>query len=194
MNKKDIINNKGFTLIELLIVIAIIAILTALLLANFIGVRQRARDAQRKSDLKQMQTALELYRADNGTYPTYIINNMPYSLSSGQLLPYIDSSNHLNIIPKYMSMIPVDPLYGATCKGYIHRTDSNGYTIFANLENTNDQDATKYKPMPNLTCGGTCWDANGNKSSTGPCVTFKFDTNVCDCNGGQTVNYWVNNP
>src|SRR5690348_7093470 len=60
---------KGFTLVELLIVIAIIGILSTLLMTNFIGVRQRARDAQRKADVRQIQSALELYRADNGSYP-----------------------------------------------------------------------------------------------------------------------------
>jgi general secretion pathway protein G len=61
--------NKGFTLIELLIVIAIIGVLSTLLMANFIGVRQRARDAQRKSDIRQIQAALEIYRSDSGAYP-----------------------------------------------------------------------------------------------------------------------------
>ena len=70
MKDKVIKNIKGFTLVELLIVIAIIGVLSALLMANFIGVRQRARDAQRKSDLRQMQSALELYRSDLGLYPT----------------------------------------------------------------------------------------------------------------------------
>jgi len=60
---------KGFTLIELLIVIVIIGVLATLLMTNFVGVRQRGRDAQRKSDLRQIQAALELYRADVGQYP-----------------------------------------------------------------------------------------------------------------------------
>src|SRR5579872_5421721 len=72
--KNTTAKNKGFTLIELLIVLAIIGVLTGLLLANFIGVRERARDAQRKSDVKQIQTALELYRQDNGTYPIADVN------------------------------------------------------------------------------------------------------------------------
>jgi general secretion pathway protein G len=55
---------KGFTLIELLVVIAIIGMLSALLVPNFMGARERARDAQRKSDLKQIQKALEMYRQD----------------------------------------------------------------------------------------------------------------------------------
>jgi general secretion pathway protein G len=56
--------SKGFTLIELLVVIAIIGTLSALLLPNFMGARERARDTQRKSDVKQIQKALELYKLD----------------------------------------------------------------------------------------------------------------------------------
>ncbi|MDP2672104.1 MAG: type II secretion system protein, partial [Candidatus Daviesbacteria bacterium] len=53
-------NFRGFTLIELLVAIAIIGILSSFLLSNFVGVRQRARDGVRKSDLRQIQSALEL--------------------------------------------------------------------------------------------------------------------------------------
>jgi prepilin-type N-terminal cleavage/methylation domain-containing protein len=60
---------KGFTLVELLIVIVIIAVLAGILFANLVGVRQRARDSQRKADLRQIQAALELYRSDHGSYP-----------------------------------------------------------------------------------------------------------------------------
>lgn len=59
----------GFTLIELLVVMGIIAILTGLAAFNFNQSRIRARDVQRKSDLSQLQKALELYRNDNNEYP-----------------------------------------------------------------------------------------------------------------------------
>lgn len=59
----------GFTLIELLVVISIIGILTALLLANFVGIRERGRDAKIKNDMNALKTALRLYYNDNQTYP-----------------------------------------------------------------------------------------------------------------------------
>jgi general secretion pathway protein G len=60
----------AFTLIELMVVIAIIATLAFMGVANFSSSIRRSRDAVRKSDLSNLQQALVLYRADTGTYPT----------------------------------------------------------------------------------------------------------------------------
>jgi prepilin-type N-terminal cleavage/methylation domain-containing protein len=61
---------KGFTLIELLVVIAIIALLSSVVLASLTSARMKSRDARRTSDLKQIQTALELFYDSKGRYPT----------------------------------------------------------------------------------------------------------------------------
>jgi general secretion pathway protein G len=60
---------RGFTLIELLVVIAIIGVLSSVVLASLNSARAKARDAERLSDLHQLQTALELYYGDHGYYP-----------------------------------------------------------------------------------------------------------------------------
>ena len=61
--------SKGFTLIELLVVIAIIGILSTLSVVALNSARARARDAKRISDIRQLQTALEMYYSASGSYP-----------------------------------------------------------------------------------------------------------------------------
>lgn len=122
---------KGFTLIELLVVISIIAILSALLMANFIGVRQRSRDATRKSDLQNIRQALELYRADIGSYPA------TNSIGCGAALR---DPNDANVV--YMAEIPCDPTAGSSSTtGYKYTLAGNGsYTVTACIENSADAD------------------------------------------------------
>jgi type II secretion system protein G len=61
----------GFTLIELLIVVAIIAILAAIAVPNFLEAQVRSKVSRVKSDMRTLATALETYRMDNTGYPTY---------------------------------------------------------------------------------------------------------------------------
>ncbi len=130
-------SQKGFTLIELLIVVAIIGILAALLMTNFVGVRERARDAQRKSDIRQLQSALELYRSDNGTYPqtnagVYKLNTVDCPTPGG--LTYNGTT--------YMKKIPCDPtgISSYNTGNYYYTSDGSTYTLAACIENTNDTD------------------------------------------------------
>ena len=62
-------NKKGFTLIELLVVIAIIGLLAAVTTIALNSARMKARDARRLADIRQIQTALEMYYMDVGYYP-----------------------------------------------------------------------------------------------------------------------------
>lgn len=122
-------NQQGFTIIELLVVIVVIAILVALTLPNLFSAQTRARDTQRKNDLKNVKTQLETYYNDNNSYPTDA--NWDTALESG----YIDA-------------VPEDPQGGAYT--YV-ATDAAGvspcaaepcssYTLTATLENENDVD------------------------------------------------------
>ena len=66
-------NKKGFTLIELLVVIAIIGLLSTLSIVALNSARARSRDARRVSDVKQIQTALEMYYNEMSFYPAALV-------------------------------------------------------------------------------------------------------------------------
>lgn len=70
MQKRKLGSNLGFTLIEIMVVIVILGILGALIVPNIIGRPDQARVAAAKADIESVGTALELYRLDNGFYPS----------------------------------------------------------------------------------------------------------------------------
>ena len=74
-------SKKGFTLIELLVVIAIIGLLATLSVIALNTARVKARDARRVSDIKQIQTALEMAfdASVDSKYPTPVNNKVPTS-------------------------------------------------------------------------------------------------------------------
>lgn len=63
-------NNKGFTLIELLLVVAIIGILSAIAIPQFVQYRKRAYNASANNDIRNLKTAIEAYYSDYQVYPT----------------------------------------------------------------------------------------------------------------------------
>jgi prepilin-type N-terminal cleavage/methylation domain-containing protein len=86
-NKLPFISSRpGFTLIELLVVIAIIGLLSTLSILSLNSARARARDAKRQADVKQIQTALEMYYNDAGAYPASATAGSPISYGGATFL------------------------------------------------------------------------------------------------------------
>jgi len=135
-----IMKKAGFTLIELLVVIAIISSLSALLVPNFMGARERARDAQRKSDLKQIQKALEMYKQDQNppAYPD------PVDCGDGNSVCFPNSGNQwvsaTGVV--YMNKVPKDPNRTTYNGAYYYSVNNTNltYTLCACLENIADPD------------------------------------------------------
>ena len=92
------IRKKAFTLIELLVVIAIIGMLATISVIALQNARAKSRDAKRAGDMKQIQTALELFFNDKNRYPTVD------EWSTGQI--YSTSTNSTST---YMQIIPTAP-------------------------------------------------------------------------------------
>lgn len=70
MATKKIRNERGFTLIELMVVIVILGILAGLIIPRIMGRPDEARAAKARLQIESMETALKLYKLDNGNYPT----------------------------------------------------------------------------------------------------------------------------
>jgi prepilin-type N-terminal cleavage/methylation domain-containing protein len=68
-HKEEVVKRKGFTLIELMVVIAIIIILAAIAIPNYLKMTERAKRSRVASDFAAVAIALEAYRTDWGYYP-----------------------------------------------------------------------------------------------------------------------------
>ncbi len=120
-------NKKGFTLIELLVVIAIIGLLSTLAVVALGSARVKARDSKRLSDLKQLQTALELYYTDQNSYPagdTIDLATTNYACLNSTGFTTSGCTN------PYMSKVPTDPKEGS----YVYTVGTGTYTVEATLE------------------------------------------------------------
>ncbi len=110
----------GFTLLELLIVIVIIGILALLIIPNITSAPKKARDTQRKTDLRSIQKGLEEYFVSSNVYP-------------GALTDLTTGTSPI------MKEVPADPKNtGAYVYSYAPANTNTTYTLTACLENGGD--------------------------------------------------------
>lgn len=68
--KKQVNKQSGFTLFEIMVVVVIIGILATLIIPKLTGRTDQARTAKAQNDIQTLETALDLYKLDNGFYPS----------------------------------------------------------------------------------------------------------------------------
>lgn len=206
---RTILNNKGFTLIELLVVIAITAFLMSVVFSAYSINQKQARDKQRKADMKQIQSALEIYRAEYGLYPFFNNSSSPDYDETGTGWDRVSNLNEgrssppnpavPNLSPRYLKTTLSDPLVGDDGPNvycYYHEANRLRYIIFFSLENNQDETALSDKPMPSGP--GSCTTAGSNSNF---CKTYTITTGNCSLRadgsaipGGAVYNAWVTNP
>ena len=132
---------QGFTLVELLVSVTIITVIAGIALVSFRGAKAVARDSERKTELEEIRSALEVYRVDNGDYP---------DTTTGETLASELESD-------YMAEIPLDPLDST----YSYRYESDGmtYNLCAYLEAEDPASAG---------CTGDCGSGACNYGVTNP--------------------------
>jgi prepilin-type N-terminal cleavage/methylation domain-containing protein len=123
LKKRD----QGFTIVELLIVIVVIGILALLVITTYSGIQQKARNNQRTSDIKAVQTQLEAFFSQNGYYPS--LTNMNDNDADGFLATKMKS------LDKQALVDPSNPTQSQTlvtapaAKSYSYKvTQSDGTT------------------------------------------------------------------
>jgi len=154
-------------LIELLVSITILGILSVVVLGGFRSSQIRARDAKRKSDLKQIGNSLEMFFSDKGVYPASNggkIVACPYSTSdppsssecewgSGEFGEFKDDNGVI-----YFKKLPADS--GGFSYYYVASPSANAYQLYAHLENPKDQDCVNSNcsvaARSGINCGGVC--------------------------------------
>jgi type II secretion system protein G len=147
--------NQGFTLLELMIVMIILGVLAALISGNFISSLKKGRDAQRKQDLHQVQTSIELFYEDKHVYPDSI--SFGGELCENEPCQADDK--------KYMVKIPSDPL-NTNNQGYAYcvSAQKDSYQLYAKLENTIDNQIMTVNPAGNCTASSCASGVVGSPS------------------------------
>lgn len=178
------VRHRGFTLVELMVAIAIIGILSSILYANFSDARAQARDKQRMVSLKEVQLALELYKAQNGRYPASgcssvstfcgpgprspVLLQCPGGGSCNSTAPYING-----LVPEFIPSLPIDPISENTMDlGYYYRTDTGGtmYKLMIRgvIEDTPIAAGSEFAVCPSASpCAGATAIGNAYTTSIG---------------------------
>lgn len=145
----------GFTLVELLVVVGMIGILSAGLLATLdpYAQIQKGKDAKRKSDLSQIQKAIEQYYQDRNEYPPHSQNYKIVGISGSEL----DWGQSFS---PYMTRLPID---SAASKKYIYVSSGQAYYLYASLDRGGkdpqacNASGTSCSNVPSgELCGGIC--------------------------------------
>jgi general secretion pathway protein G len=111
---------KGFTLVELMIVIIILAVLTGIAIPSYLALRNRAKIQATRSEMQNIATAISIYEADTGGWPSALID-----------LQGDDSSG----TGPYMANVPTkdawddDYTYSVAEGSYTLHSDGNGTDI-----------------------------------------------------------------
>lgn len=162
MIMKNTFFGNGFTLIELMTVVAIIAILCAIAVPNFVNAQIRAKVARAMAEQDVILWSLESYSVDRNAYPINLIST--YS-SAGDLVPLTTPVPYISTLPFDMFLHPPD----MDKKDYIvNWRNNNPFYFYRNFV----QETGSRINLRNYSKSGS---ANYVVYSWGPSYNFSFD-------------------
>jgi len=123
---------KGFTLIELLIVVAIIAILAAIAVPNFLEAQVRSKVSRVRADMRSIATAMEAYFVDHNGYPLHV-DDPGRGPVPPDFRPWFAA---LTTPVAYITSMPPDPFLDPRSTGGINLGNSGLYIHYQALWNT----------------------------------------------------------
>ena len=154
---------KGFTLIELMIVIAIIGILAAIAIPNFVKFQCRSKQSEARSSLKAIYTAEEAYRAEYDTY-TYFTGGCSRNCTTQRQQTDLNPM-HFNVKGnkfRYHYTVPYNT--GEAGDGTAGKVESSVYRFLATAAGGTATDMA-----------GDTWEINQNNA-----LKSVIGSNVCD--------------
>lgn len=127
---------KGFTVVEILVVITILSALVGVILFNSGNARDQSRDIERQSDLRALQSAIELYKQRYGRYPAGCRGPGTWSgeigtvyecpTGAGQSQYIRGHEAGINFAPDFIRTLPTDPRRVDAQSGYVYATNAEG--------------------------------------------------------------------
>lgn len=138
----------GFTIVELLIVIVVVAILAAITVVAYNGIQERARFSSMRSDIATLNKSIQLYYADNGTYPVTPTTGTGCSGSWCGFDQTTGDNFIPGLVPKYINSTPQLPAANHGNDTYLYRSPSGTdyklirlYSVGGNLLSLAEQSA-----------------------------------------------------
>jgi len=145
---KRVRRQRGFTIVELLIVIVVIGILAAITIVAYNGVQERGKFASMRSDISALNKAIQLYYADNGTYP---VTPATGTGCSGNWCGFDQATgdNFIpGLVPKYINATPQLPIANNNNDTYLYRSPAGTdyklirlYSVGGNVLSASEQAA-----------------------------------------------------
>jgi prepilin-type N-terminal cleavage/methylation domain-containing protein len=181
----------GFTLIEVLVVVSIVGILSAIIYVNFNDARNEARNRAWQTELKEVQLAIELYKSQNGTYPSPEVvcgtaEKADVSRTDTCALPIIN-----NIAPDFIAELPAPTASSNSACSLVYEVDSGTAPTWYKLSAVNclevvDVSAGTQAKDELALCPETCTNCAGvTRNSTFINSSTFYETIAVYSAGGQ---------